>query len=63
MVYFNWLGNWKKLNDDDSICGGNPLYFVENTPPDLDMNNNFVEINYQNQLYYVHVSQVMWIRD
>lgn len=61
MVYFNWLGTWYKLGDNDTINGTTPYDFVEEFLPDgLPETNNFVEINYKDKIYKVNVSNIMW---
>lgn len=58
MVYFNWLGSWHLLGDDDAIGGGNPRYFSEEKLQTIK--ENFVDIIYKDETYHVHISQIMW---
>lgn len=61
MVYFNWLGNWIKLDDNDIICGATPSYFVANKIfNELDHTCNFVIIEHCGTKYCVHISQLVW---
>lgn len=59
-VYFNWLGTWLLLNDSDSINGDAPSHFVEELLPDYSSNNGIVQINHNNQIYYVHYSNLSY---
>lgn len=71
-IYFNWLGEWKKIdNDEDIICYLKPKEFIDNLIIYFDkqiLNKNnfehfeFVEIvkKDENTLYKVHISQLMW---
>lgn len=73
-IYFNWLGEWKKIdNEKDIICCKKPINFVE----DLIKYSNkellkkdweyfhFVDIlkKEENKLYNVHLSQIMWVEE
>lgn len=68
-VYFNWLGSWVELTDDDSIMDMNPSDFVYSNIPknfykdDLDEGciiPQFVTIRKNNTEYHIHISQIVW---
>lgn len=71
-IYFNWLGEWKKIdNDEDIICYLKPKEFIDNLIIYFDKQivnkNNFEHFEFveivkkdENTLYKVHISQLMW---
>ncbi len=61
MIYFNWLGTWHELQDTDTIEDELPLDFVtEILPNGVPKTHDFVKVCYQNKIYKVHISNIMW---
>lgn len=62
-IYFNWLGEWKALNNQsDNIEGGNPEKYVREilsnykdiSPMDI------VQINKNETEYYIRAKDIVW---
>lgn len=74
-LYFNWLGEWIEINNnDDYIMDMNPIDFINyNIPKDFskeDFNDGstvifpqFITIRKENSQYNVHISQIVWKED
>lgn len=64
-IYFNYLGNWKLLNNETDFIDGYLVkdFFNNLRDNDYKINQQFLRIIYNQDKYIIHISNLFFIPD